>query len=424
MTAEAFDAVAARAALDALADTPVTPLAKGFAGLAGPTTPRALVESGVRVTDERFSTPSLVVSAPAVRHNIAVLADFCRSRDVQLAPHAKTTMSPELFVAQLEAGAWALTAANPWQAAVFVAHGARRVLIANEVADPGGLAALRRLLDTTEGLEVLVHVDSTRGVELLAPLVGRRLRLLVDVGVAQGRTGVRSGADVVSVARAAHAAGLEVAGVSCFEGPVTAPTPELVVDGVRELCRSVRLSGRQLAELGLLGGGLVLSAGGSHFFDVVAEELWRDPLPGTSVVVRSGAYVVHDHGVYLRDSPSLRGADLPEFVPALRVRTTVVSAPEPGLVLLNAGRRDVSFDEGLPVVLAADRGGEAVDVREAEVVALNDQHGFLRVTGEPLQVGDTVVLGISHPCTAMDKWQHALLADDEGRVTGVAHTFF
>lgn len=423
-----WDPEVAQAALAALEDTPISPLAKGFAGLPGATTPRELV--GLAVTDERFSTPSLVLSAEAVRHNIAALAGFCRDRGILLSPHAKTTMSPELFCAQLEAGAWALTAANPWQAGIFVAHGARRVLVANEVTDPGGIAALRRLLDETAGLEVLVCVDSLASVQLLAPLAGRRLGLLVEVGVAAGRTGVRSEDDVVAVARAARAASLRVAGVTCFEGPVRAPSEELVIEGVRALCRSVRLAGRRLAALALLGGpdepaaAPVLSAGGSHFFDVVAEELGRDALPGTRVVVRSGSYVVHDHGVYLRDSPALRGAPLPAFEPAIRVRTTVLSTPEPGLALLNAGRRDVSFDEGLPVVLRADRAGVQVDVEGAEVVNLNDQHAFVHLPADVVRVGDTVTLGISHPCTTLDKWRHALLADEHDRVTGVAHTFF
>jgi D-serine dehydratase len=422
---ESYDPDAAVAALDRLATTPISSHDKGFAGLAAGTTPRELIASGARIADDSFSTPLLVLSESAIRNNIAVLADYCRGLGVLLAPHAKTTMSPELFTAQLAAGAWALTAANVTQATVFAEHGARRVLIANQVTDAVAVAALGRLLDNTPGLELLCYVDSVEGVALLAPLGDRALRVLVEYGTRNGRTGVRSEGEAVRVAEAA-VGNLRVAGVSCFEGTVTDEAPSGIIAGVAELCRAVRATGARLAELGLLDGeGLLLSAGGSHYFDIVATELARDAIEGTRVVVRSGSYVVHDHGTYLYDSPSLRGAALAPFIPAITVRSTVLSRPEPGLVLVNAGRRDVSFDSGMPVVLSAQRGGEDVAVEGAVVTGLNDQHGFLHVPdSSTLAVGDTVVLGISHPCTTFDKWRLGLIADAEGTVTAVAHTFF
>jgi D-serine dehydratase len=424
--ATSYDPDAAAVARRALAATPIAPSAKGFAGLLAPTAPTRLVERGAAIGDAVFSTPSLVLRGDAIRHNITVLADYCRGLGVLLAPHAKTTMSPELFIDQLEAGAWALTAANVTQAMVFVEHGARRVFIANEVTDPAAIGALGRMLDTTPGLEAYCYVDSAEGAALLEPLAGKALRVLVEFGIPGGRAGVRTEAEAITVAEAAKAASLRVAGVSCFEGPVADLDPENVLEAVAALCTQVRTTGRRLAELGLLDGeGLLLSAGGSHYFDIVATELRRDELPGSRVVVRSGSYVVHDHGTYLHDSPALRGVALPEFVPAIEVYATVLSRPEPTLALINAGRRDVSFDSGMPTVLSAHRSELSVPVPGAEVTALNDQHGFVRVAeSSTLAVGDTVILGISHPCTTFDKWGLALVVDEDGNVTDVAHTFF
>jgi D-serine deaminase-like pyridoxal phosphate-dependent protein len=58
------------------------------------------------------------------------------------------------------------------------------------------------------------------------------------------------------------------------------------------------------------------------------------------------------------------------------------------------------------------------------VDALNDQHAFLRFDGGELAVGDLVVFGISHPCTAFDKWSLLPLVDDEDRVIGAIKTLF
>ena len=39
-------------------------------------------------------------------------------------------------------------------------------------------------------------------------------------------------------------------------------------------------------------------------------------------------------------------------------------------------------------------------------MAVNDQHAFLTIPPDSdIRVGDVVRLGLSHPCTAFDKWR-------------------
>jgi D-serine dehydratase len=442
----AFDDGAAHATLAELAALPLTALDKGFSGLsAGRRTPDAIVAGALRLDDPAFSTPEMVLRSTALDANISAMAAFAQRAGALLAPHAKTTMSPEIFVRQLRAGAWALTAANVTQAAIFSRFGARRILIANELTDAAELGTLTRLLADLPELELCVYVDSLAGVDLLDRTLTdaapggqdrqRRLPVLVEVGLQGGRAGVRSRELGIAVARAAAMTStLSVVGASCFEGVIGHETDEATLARVADFCGQVRMLGESIAGLGLLRGGfgtpddtpsLILSAGGSHYFDVVAAEFARSAVPHTRIVIRSGSYVTHDHGTYLHSSPMTRLNGLPEFRPAIEVRTSVLSRPEPGLLLLNAGRRDVSFDAGLPVVLGATRKGLAVGVADAHVTALNDQHAFVTVpVDSELAVGDLVVLGISHPCTTFDKWQHALIVDDDDRVVEVAHTFF
>ena len=60
-----------------------------------------------------------------------------------------------------------------------------------------------------------------------------------------------------------------------------------------------------------------------------------------------------------------------------------------------------------------------------EVTALNDQHAFLYWAGEaPVAVGDVVTLGLSHPCTAFDKWRLVPVVDGGGVVIEAVETFF
>ena len=126
------------------------------------------------------------------------------------------------------------------------------------------------------------------------------------------------------------------------------------------------------------------------------------------MLLRSGAYLVHDDGFYRGISPLSRpGAAGEPFRSAMHAWARVVSRPEPGLALLDAGKRDVPFDEGLPEPqLAADQLGAPTRPLAGEITAVNDQHAFLRLDpADPLRVGQVVRLGLSHPCTAFDKWR-------------------
>src|SRR5699024_1533326 len=142
-----------------------------------------------------------------------------------------------------------------------------------------------------------------------------------------------------------------------------------------------------------------------------------------------GAYIVHDSGFYRGISPLDRDRGLPAadaLLPAMRAYARVVSQPEPALALLDAGKRDVPFDEGLPVPLAvAGALGGPQRPLDAEVTALNVQHTFLRWEGEaPAAIGDVVTLGRSHPCPAFDKWRLIPVVDAEGIVTEAVETLF
>jgi D-serine deaminase-like pyridoxal phosphate-dependent protein len=57
---------------------------------------------------------------------------------------------------------------------------------------------------------------------------------------------------------------------------------------------------------------------------------------------------------------------------------------------------------------------------------MNDQHTFVR--GADLNVGDVVRLGLSHPCTAFDKWRLIPVVSDVDEpdpvVVDLIHTYF
>jgi len=388
------------------------------------------------------ASPVALLRRDAVEANITAMQQWCDQRGVLLAPHGKTTMAPGLHQRQLAAGAWGITVASPAQARVALAAGARRILIANEVTDPAGIRWLGAIRRDHPEIDLCCYVDSPDGVSLLesglAPVLPSEtgLDVLIELGVPGGRAGVRDEAAAVTVAQAVGGSSrLRLRGISAFEGAITGVTPDTRGSAaVREFChRLVRLTG-ELGQRGLIEATArrpaILSAGGSIFFDDVVAVLTgpRGHLADVpvQVLLRSGCYVTHDHGLYGRATPAARNGDGPALTPALEVWGRVISRPEPTRAIVDVGRRDVSYDDELPHALwrRPAAGGPAEDLT-ATVIALNDQHAFLDLSeGESLAVGQWVGFGISHPCTTFDKWNLLLLVDDSGRVVEALETFF
>ncbi|MFD0683556.1 amino acid deaminase [Actinomadura fibrosa] len=372
-----------------------------------------------------FGTPLLTLDVGALDHNIDAMARWTDAAGVALAPHGKTTMAPELWRRQLDAGAWGITLANLPQLRVARAFGVRRVLLANALLDPAGLAWLaERLADDPESA-FLSWVDSVRSVELMdealrAARAQRPIEVCVEIGGPHGRTGVRDDGDARAVADAVRKAPtLRLAGLAGYEGA-------LAHDASDEGRAAVDAYLRRMANL---HRGLdyetdepVVTAGGSAYFDQVADVLGG--LDG-QVVLRSGAYIVHDDGFYRGISPFARGTGDGTLRSAMHGWARVVSRPEPALALLDAGKRDLPFDEGLPEPQLV-RGKGTDPVKGARVTALNDQHAFLR--NADVEVGDVVRLGLSHPCTALDKWTLIPVVDDadaaEPTVVDLVRTWF
>jgi len=372
-----------------------------------------------------FATPLLTLDAGAMVHNVTRMADWAQEAGVLLAPHGKTTMAPALWRQLLDdrpggAGAWGLTLATPWQAQVGRAHGVRRIIIANEAVDPIGLRWIADELAAHPEAEILSWADGVDVVRAMeAALSGgapRSLRVLVELGGAGGRTGARDLATARAIAEAiAGSPVLELAGVGGYEGALAHDAGDAAIARVDAYL--VELAGlhRELADAGLYPEGArpVVTAGGSAYFDRVGAML--PPLcPDADVVVRSGAFQIHDDGFYAGISPMGRTIGEVPFRSAMHVWARVLSRPEPGLALLDCGRRDASFDEGLPVAQrVAGRAQDDLVLAGSQVSALNDQHLFLRLGDDVvasgaqarLRVGDVVRLGLSHPCTVLDKWR-------------------
>ncbi|MFE3900003.1 alanine racemase [Streptomyces sp. NPDC059153] len=384
-----------------------------------------------------FTTPVLALSAESVEHNLALLETYAERHGLAFAPHGKTSMSPQLFARQLEHGAWGISAAVPHQARVYRAYGIRRIFLANELVDAAALRWLAGELDSDPDFRFICYVDSVRGVELMdealrAAGAARPVDVVVELGAGEGaRTGARTEAACAAVADAVAAAStLRLVGVAGYEGEVPDASGERVREWLRRLVAlavAFDRAGRFAASAA--DEGIVISAGGSAWFDAVADVFAQIPeLSGPVLrLLRSGAYVSHDDGHYRHLTPFNRVPEEGALQPAFRLWAQVVSRPSPEQAFLNAGKRDAAYDLDLPQaqVVRSGRDGSVRPAKGVAVSGLSDQHTWVRTEpGAELEVGDWVGMGLSHPCTSFDKWQLIPLVEADGTVTDYIRTFF
>jgi D-serine dehydratase len=215
--------------LDRLLDEPVDWRYKSFpAGISVPI--RSVGARGWNVLGGEFMLPVMVLKDSALRHNIELMARYCRDHNFLLAPHGKTAMSPQLLKRQLDGGSWAVTAATMSQVLVWRAFGVARVILANELVEPASVRWVAGQLHDDPTFEFYCLVDSVAGVRLLEAALGntaleRPFQVLLEVGPIGGRTGCRTPEQAFEVARAIDSSGrLALAGVEAFEGVISSKT--------------------------------------------------------------------------------------------------------------------------------------------------------------------------------------------------------
>jgi len=389
---------------------------------------------GWNLLREDLSLPCAVLYEDRLRHNLEWMQRFIAAYGVKLAPHGKTTMAPKLFQMQLAGGAWGITLATAHQTAVAHAHGVRRVLMANELVGRENMAMIARLLADPK-FEFYCLVDSAALVEQLGAFFaerGLRLRVLVELGVAGGRTGVRDDKqlDAVLEALSRWSGSVALCGVEIYEGVLD---DEAVIRAF--LRRAVAVTRRLLDEKRFGLEPVLLSGAGSAWYDVVAEEFSAAGFgDAVEIVLRPGCYLTHDIGAYreaqariLEHNP-VAHAMRSGLLPALQVWAYVQSRPEAERAIVGMGKRDAAFDAGFPVAAVRFRPGDAEPIPAPEhwrVTKMMDQHAYLQIAaGDDVRVGDMIGFDISHPCLTFDKWRAIPVVNAKYDVVDVVETYF
>lgn len=410
---------------------------KGIPGTAKPFALADIAKQGWNVLREDMPLPLMVLKRRNLDYNSDLFAQYLTSHDLSLAPHGKTTMSPQIFDQQLRDGAWGMTAATVNQIQVMRHYGAKRIVLANQLVGKSHLQTIAAEINADAKFDFFCFIDSVAQLEnmernLEGVDLQRPIKLLIEIGASGGRTGLRKKEEAVELLAAITGGSKHFlfSGIAAFEGAI--PGLDKSADPVVVFADLILDVVRAMPPASYAGlDEFILSGGGSAYFDIIADRFKTLELSvPVRVLLRSGCYVTNDHGTYraiqeaAREDPNRHWHE--QFRPALEVWSYVQSMPEKGLAFLTMGKRDVPYDAGLPVPFKRYRPGTGfLDVGSCEIFNTNDQHAYVRLGDDAQwQVGDMICSGISHPCTAFDKWRFIPVVNDDYDVIDGMLTYF
>jgi D-serine deaminase-like pyridoxal phosphate-dependent protein len=326
-------------------------------------------------------TPALVLDVDALDANLAAMQARCSQAGVALRPHVKGHKCAWVAARQLRAGAVGFAAATLEEAGGLVRAGLGGDVLLTSVVSPRAVAeivALQAAGDVAVVASEPAFVDALRDA-------GASVRVLVDVDVGQGRSGVTGAQAAVAVAERIRPP-LRYAGVQAYEGHLQFLDRE----------EQARGHASALEALGAVVGALraagleppVVTGAGTGTVALALDA------PGGAVTeVQPGSYA-------LMDATYARTAGGAGFRQAAFVETTVRSRAVDAVVV----------DAGLKAV-STDMGPAAVDGLDARWAPAGDEHGLVRGDVATLVPGDRVRLVPSHTDTTV-RLHRALWAGD------------
>jgi D-serine deaminase-like pyridoxal phosphate-dependent protein len=350
-----------------------------------PTRVGDLVRSG------EISTPALTIDLDALELNLDRMATYCRNHGLGLRPHTKTHKTPEVARMQLERGACGLTVAKVGEAEVMASTTNAEILVAYPIF---GTEKLRRIAALSKSRSILIALDdeaTAREVSRAAEAQESMLGVLVEFDVGLGRCGLEPGAACVDLAtRIREMSGLKFRGLMLYSGNVWGSEAERersTAEVSAQVSRVLQAFVAARVPVEIVSGGSTPGAFLSHQVGGLTE-------------VRPGTYVYNDLNTYYQGVCSLEDC-------AARVVATVVSTAVTGRAIIDAGSKTLSSD----LLSSGPREGYGyvVEAPDAKLFKLNEEHGYLDISGSNhrFRVGEILTIIPNHVCTCVNMHDEA-----------------
>ena len=344
--------------------------------------------SGVAALVQRgeISTPALTIDLDTLERNLERMAVYCREHGLGLRPHTKTHKTPEVARMQLERGACGLTVAKVGEAEVMASATNAEILVAYPIF---GGEKLRRLAALAKTRPILLALDdeaTAREVSRAARAQESALGVLVEFDVGLGRCGLEPGAACVELAtKILEMPGLKFRGLMLYAGNIWGSEAErqrITTQVAERVHRVLQAFAEARIPVEIVSGGSTPGAFLSHQIAGLTE-------------VRPGTYVYNDLNTYYQGVCKLEDC-------SARVVVTVVSTAVAGRAIIDAGSKALSSD----LLSSGPREGYGyvIEAPEAKLIKLNEEHGYLDITGanHQFRVGEILTVIPNHVCTCVN----------------------
>lgn len=324
---------------------------------------------------QQLDTPILCIDLDRMEANIKKISGYCHRHGLQWRPHQKCHKTPAIALKQLNAGAIGVTCAKVSEAEVMAAAGVRDILIANMIV---GEQKWQRIAALCRHADPIVACDNIEQVRPLAGICrqhGVAVRVILEINIGLDRVGVNPGSDTLALTKLVNSLdGVRFAGIMGYEGHLLqVAEPEEKERLIRKSIQILADSTKQIQDAGISCG--IVSAGGTGSYHYTAQ------CPGVTELQAGG-------GIFM-DRFYRENCQVKELEYALTVLATVVSRPTPTRAVLDTGRKTMSPEAGMPIVVGHE---------DATVTRLSAEHCeiTLATKSQGLSIGDKLELIVGY----------------------------
>ena len=342
---------------------------------------------------QALDTPALLVDYQVLTANLASLQESAEAAGLEVRPHIKAHKTPEIAQMQIRAGAAGVTAAKIGEAEVMATAGLEDIFIANCLIGETKMKRLVALARRVPRLSLAVEsLESARQLSAAFAQAGLTLEILLEIDNGAQRCGLLPENAVAFARQIAALPALRIIGIMAYAaGAYQCRTEADRYAFTRQEGASLAAIAADLSAAGVemrrISGGCTPTAGRYERGCGLTE-------------IRCGTYCLNDYNQI--DLGSCTRAQV-----GATVLATVVSHPCPDRVIIDAGTKAL----GQQVSQLTQGYGWLVQPPDANVVKINDEHGYLDAAAADLYIGDKVQVIPPRLCTCLNLYGEMVVVE-------------
>jgi D-serine deaminase-like pyridoxal phosphate-dependent protein len=337
---------------------------------------------------EEIPTPALVLNYNIMRDNIDKMAKFAKEHNVNHRPHVKTHKCPIIGHMQLKAGCSGITVAKVGEAEIFTECGFDDILIANQVIDPTHIDRLAKL---NKYIQIRCAVDTKKNIMDLSRVAAKNnttLKVLLDVNLGLGRSGVEPGESALEMANfIKKTENIELVGLMGYEGHLTPMMNLEQKELMANECFKKIVDTRDL--LNKNGFNInYISTSGSGTYTYAAE---YDGI----TEIRPGTYVFSDEHLH-------------SVEPTFDFAVTIL-----GTIQNQTGKKEFTVDAGAKAIATGDGKPIFKEFPKSKIRVMNEEHTQFKAIGaDNLEIGQKIEFIPAHICTSVNLYDYIHVIKD------------